>query len=219
MRSPFVAPRLIAVSILLLLVGCQPDDDVLKPPQPPSLNTASEADESASGTRSKAVASVPVAAIQPVAAADNPLQRRLKDASTEARVTKALAGVSDLRMFDFRPRVRNQRLVITGDVSTMSQHRRVERVLKQVRGVERITNKVTVAGRSVEATRAMIAEAKANGRDADTSSQAEGAYYTVRSGDTLWKIARRHRASVQQIKQLNQIRGSSLQPGQRLRVR
>jgi LysM repeat protein len=217
MRSPFVAPRLIAVSLLLLLVGCQPDDDVLKPPQAPSLSTASEADASASATRSTAEASVPAAAIQPVAAAGNPLQRRLEDASTEARVTKALAGVSDLRVFDFRPRVRNQRLVITGDVNTMSQHRRVERVLKQVRGVERIINKVTVAGRSVEATRAMIAEAKANGQD--PSSQADGAYYTVRSGDTLWQIARRHRASVQQIKQLNQIRGSSLQPGQRLRVR
>jgi LysM repeat protein len=38
--------------------------------------------------------------------------------------------------------------------------------------------------------------------------------YRVRSGDSLWDIARRHRTSVAQIKRVNSIRSSRLKPGQ-----
>ncbi len=44
-------------------------------------------------------------------------------------------------------------------------------------------------------------------------------YYTVRGGDTLWDIVRRHGGvSVSEVKQLNNLTGSSIRPGQRLKL-
>jgi hypothetical protein len=55
---------------------------------------------------------------------------------------------------------------------------------------------------------------------ASTASTAgtPGMRYRVRSGDSLWNIARRHRTSVAQIKQVNSIRGSQLKAGQVLSI-
>lgn len=43
-------------------------------------------------------------------------------------------------------------------------------------------------------------------------------YYTVKRGDTLSAIARRHRLTVPRLKSLNQLRNASIQPGQQLVV-
>jgi membrane-bound lytic murein transglycosylase D len=44
-------------------------------------------------------------------------------------------------------------------------------------------------------------------------------YYTVRQGDTLWKIAQKHKGSVEEIKKLNNISNEkSLKPGQKIKV-
>jgi len=40
--------------------------------------------------------------------------------------------------------------------------------------------------------------------------------YTVRDGDTLARIARRHRVSVEDVKTANELRGENIRPGQRL---
>lgn len=45
-----------------------------------------------------------------------------------------------------------------------------------------------------------------------------GTRYRVRSGDSLWDIARRHRTSVAQLKQANSISGSRLKAGQVLSI-
>ena len=42
--------------------------------------------------------------------------------------------------------------------------------------------------------------------------------YTVRSGDSLWRISRRFGVSVGSVKRWNQLRGSALRPGQRLKL-
>jgi membrane-bound lytic murein transglycosylase D len=42
--------------------------------------------------------------------------------------------------------------------------------------------------------------------------------YRVRSGDTLWKLARRHKTSVQTIKDRNQLTSDRLQVGQTLKL-
>lgn len=42
--------------------------------------------------------------------------------------------------------------------------------------------------------------------------------YTVKSGDTLSKIARKHGTTVKKLQQLNGISGSNIQPGQKLKV-
>ncbi|MDX2227507.1 MAG: LysM peptidoglycan-binding domain-containing protein [Verrucomicrobiae bacterium] len=42
--------------------------------------------------------------------------------------------------------------------------------------------------------------------------------YTVVSGDSLWKIARKHNTSVSKIKELNSLTSEKLKPGQTLTV-
>ncbi|NOG44054.1 MAG: LysM peptidoglycan-binding domain-containing protein [Calditrichaeota bacterium] len=46
----------------------------------------------------------------------------------------------------------------------------------------------------------------------------DGPYYTVRRGDTLWDIAKKHRISISQLKKINKINGSKIKPGDRLKV-
>lgn len=45
-----------------------------------------------------------------------------------------------------------------------------------------------------------------------------GVYYTVRSGDSLWGIARRHGVRIADLREWNDLDGEVLHPGQRLRV-
>lgn len=53
-------------------------------------------------------------------------------------------------------------------------------------------------------------------RAAATSAQAATARYRVRSGDTLWSIARRHGTTVARLKSANGLRSERVRPGQRL---
>ncbi|TVQ01376.1 MAG: LysM peptidoglycan-binding domain-containing protein [Balneolaceae bacterium] len=55
-------------------------------------------------------------------------------------------------------------------------------------------------------------------RNAEDSATGSGTY-TVRSGDTLYQIARQHDMSVTELRQLNGIQGDILRVGQRLTVR
>jgi len=48
---------------------------------------------------------------------------------------------------------------------------------------------------------------------------AQPVYHQVRRGDTLGAIARQHGVTVQQIQRLNNIRGTNIRAGQRLRVK
>ncbi len=46
----------------------------------------------------------------------------------------------------------------------------------------------------------------------------EAGTYLVKRGDCLWKIARMHRTSVQELQKLNKIKGTLIHPGQILKV-
>ena len=50
------------------------------------------------------------------------------------------------------------------------------------------------------------------------AARPSSATYRVRSGDSLWTIARRHGVTVDRLKSANDLRGSSVQPGQTLRI-
>ena len=45
-----------------------------------------------------------------------------------------------------------------------------------------------------------------------------GAYYTVRTGDTLWDIANKYGISISELKKMNKIRSSRIRPGDKLKV-
>ena len=53
---------------------------------------------------------------------------------------------------------------------------------------------------------------------AAASTDGSGASYTVKSGDSLWKIARMQNVSVSAIKQANSMNGDSLKVGQKLHI-
>jgi LysM repeat protein len=59
-------------------------------------------------------------------------------------------------------------------------------------------------------------KARASTRLAQVSNPEEP--YTVRSGDSLWTIARKHGTSVKELRALNDLRGSRILPGQVLDV-
>ncbi len=69
---------------------------------------------------------------------------------------------------------------------------------------------------------AILADSPSRARTAATSTRttavASSGTYRVRSGDSLWEIARKHSMSVNQLKQMNNLRGDVVRPGQVLRV-
>jgi len=150
-----------------------------------------------------------------VASTNGSLEQRIADANAESRVVQALVKQDALRVFDFDATVQRGELTILGDVNTLDQHRLIDRVLRRISGVTSTTNQVTVGGQPFDV---VLAEAKQNGQP-QAKADSRKVFYTVRSGDTLWNIARQHAASVQQIKTINGISSASLQPGQRIRVR
>lgn len=184
-----------------------------------SGNSSSDAaaDSTATTSPSASVSSTPPP--DPAAPTDLEKQRddrsvaeKLEDASTEAQVKRALIRESSLRVFPFRPTVVGGHLVLRGDVNTPDQYRRAERIAGQVDGVEAFTNRLTMGGRPVTEERLAAA-------DTDPAQESAAVYHTVRQGDTLWDIARQYGASIQQIKNLNDLRSDNLRPGQRIRVR
>jgi LysM repeat protein len=47
----------------------------------------------------------------------------------------------------------------------------------------------------------------------------EQQYHVIETGDSLWKIAKKHKTSVAQLRELNQLKSDTLRPGKKLRVR
>ena len=171
-----------------------------------------------STTTSSATASHPTSASVPIPTDlenrkdDRALAEKLSDASVETQVTRALRRASSLRVFPFRPTVIDGHLILRGDVNTPDQYHRAERIAGQVEGVTALTNRLTMGGRPV--TEERLAAKKEGASEDDTA-----VYHTVRQGDTLWDIARKYRASIDQIRNLNDLRSNNLRPGQRIRVR
>ena len=60
--------------------------------------------------------------------------------------------------------------------------------------------------------RLLLKVAKVNGPEAET-------YYQVRSGDSLWTIARKHKTSPEEIKRWNNLKNNTIHPGSRLLIK
>ena len=73
----------------------------------------------------------------------------------------------------------------------------------------------SAASAPAKVSRAGTGAAAKRSRPASTREQAK---YRVRSGDSLWTIARRHRVSVERLQAANDLRGSRVKPGQTLTI-
>lgn len=193
-----------ALAVALLLPGCTPSSSSSDNSSPDSSGT--------SPTTAVADAPPPEPADPAIIeeADERSVAQKLEDASIETRVKRALVRTSNLRIFPFRPRVVNGHLVLRGDVNTADQYRQAERIASRVDGVTNVTNRLTMGGRAVTDERLASEE---------DSSEKDAVYHTVQQGDTLWDIAREYRASVEQIKNLNDFGAGSLRPGERIRIR
>lgn len=205
MRVSSLLCILVAVSLSACTFGSDAEESSSDAEAQPASTQAASASEGAGGKAE------PVSPASAESIDVKTLDRRLADATAEARVTKALVREDRLRIFDFEPSVDDGTLVLQGDVNTVGQYQLATKTAERVAGVTRVQNRVTVAGQP----HYTVSEEKPSGNE----SAAREAYYTVRSGDTLWKIARDHRASVQRIKRMNDLSSASLRPGQRIRVR
>ena len=102
----------------------------------------------------------------------------------------------------------------------------VELLHKAYKNIDRKANKLVVVnspskqekqGRKTESTAVTSSDSTGN---ATLGSDEESEYHTIRKGDTLYSIARRHHTTVRALCQLNDIKESTiLRIGRRLRVR
>jgi LysM repeat protein len=182
---------------LIALTGCTPGHSADQPSE-----EAAAAASAAEEQQSKRV--------KPVKG-DGTVAERLQRASLEAQITQALVRQKKLRIFDFDPQVRGSEVVLRGDVNTRDQQALAGRIASGFLSGRTLINDVTVRGQSLAA---LDESPEASGESASRS-----AYHTVQAGESLWQIAKRYNASVRQIRQLNDLSTSALQPGQRLRVR
>jgi LysM repeat protein len=67
-------------------------------------------------------------------------------------------------------------------------------------------------------TRYLVARGEGGSTKSQKAMALAATSYRVRSGDSLWDIARRHRTSVAQIKRANSISSSRLKPGQVIEI-
>lgn len=164
---------------------------------------------------------------------------RLEDASTAARVKKALVEERRLRSYDFEPEVVGGRLTLRGEVETAEQRTLAVEVAREVRGVRELVNAVEAPGApppdlaqaepplppaEEEAEFAAGEEAPATAEEEEEEEEEEdeaetATYHTVQSGESLWVISRRYNVSIDEIKRLNNISSNNLRPGQELRVK
>lgn len=84
-----------------------------------------------------------------------------------------------------------------------------------------ITNQDSIYRRTADSLerRPIRVEPRSKGSKAGSSSSGGGKYYTVRKGDTLYKIASKHGISVATLKKRNGMKSDNIRVGQKLKVR
>lgn len=216
-NRPLPFGRLLAVVLAVLVAACGSDGE------------APAADDPAPVTDAGAAARPP---------ADEPdtlsVAQHVANQVLETRVRLALAETDNLPYADIHPQALMGRVTLHGTVRTGEQRQRAAAVAGRVDGVRQVVNALDAADAPSEPTQAGAPEQmepappqpvtgdQAGQDDAADGDSADGSaeqYYTVRSGDSLWKIARANDLSVQRLKQLNNLRSNNVRPGQRLRVR
>ena len=166
------------------------------------------------------------------ARAQGALADRIEDLRRTATVRAALALDAQTRAYDVAVTTQDGVVTLTGEVGSLGVRERAEALARDVRGVRAVQNGLRVEGRpDLPVTRAEPASAAYEDEEQRRETEApepapeaeapapQAVYHTVRSGDTLYSIARRYGTTVQALQRLNDLRGTDIRLGQRLRVR
>jgi LysM repeat protein len=167
------------------------------------------------------------------AQAQRTLPEKIEDLRRTAAVRAALALDAQTRAYDVAVTTEGGVVSLSGEVGSASARERAEALAREVRGVRAVQNGLRIPGqpdRPVTQSEAPTAEvaseadapppqASAAESEPDEEAAAQPVYHTVRSGDTLYSIARRYGTTVQALQRLNRLDSSDIRLGQRLRVR
>ncbi len=121
---------------------------------------------------------------------------------------RALAGIPAARRLDWQQRSLPSLDLLPG---IAAEHGMDAAVLLTLNGID--GDDVDLAGRRV-----WLPGQSAEGVRHDTAAVADATVHVVRSGDSLWVIARRHGLTVAELLRYNRMNDSRIRPGQRLRL-
>ena len=171
---------------------------------------------------------------------DRSVAQRVADVSLAAQVKKALLRSDTLRMYDFEVEARGGHIALRGSVATAQDHAIATELARGVEGVRVVSNEIAAPDVAPEPTLAetdtlsvpaqTLAEADTATPPQETTAKPEPEtpkteapqeeIHTVRSGESLWRIAQRYDVSVDQLLKLNKLNKSAkIKPGQELRVK
>lgn len=113
---------------------------------------------------------------------------------------------------------------LTQDLKQLKTHsnelsQTINDLAKTVQNVKENERQHGQAIKELEQAMRAITLAMGGKSQAKSSSDGKTTTYTVKSGDSLEKIARAHGMSLQEIKELNALKGATIHPGQELTIR
>ena len=152
-------------------------------------------------------------------AASGQVDDRLADLRLATAVRLALVDDARTRALDVDVAARRGAVEVEGDLTAV-QRRLLDDVARAVAGVRSLngvgSGTEPASGPAVTIPERRVPEA-APARTERT--EAEPTYHRVERGDTLFSLARRYGTTVEAIRDLNDLRGTGIRMGQRLRVR
>ena len=76
-----------------------------------------------------------------------------------------------------------------------------------------------IGQRLAVSSKGSVSQARSSSSSSSASVKASGKYHTVRKGESLWTISQKYKGvSAEEIKQLNNLKGNDIRPGQRLKI-
>ncbi len=159
------------------------------------------------------------------------LSDRIDDLRLETTVQLALAESAETRLYEVDVQSAGGVIVLSGLVPTLGARDRVVALVSGLPGVRTVRSTLRLEGQPAEpledpVVRPVETRVERNEVGNDQSQPAERelnnvdpTFYTVRAGDTLYSIARRHETTVDAISDLNNLQSTTVRVGQRLRVR
>jgi len=159
------------------------------------------------------------------------LADRLEDLRRETAVRVALAAHAEMRAYEVTVEAADGVVVLSGLVPTLGARDRVVSYVASLPDVRIVRSTLRLEGQPSEPLEdpvvlrqgegTEVAQEQREELDAPDQEPAEAGprYYTVRRGDTLYGIARRHETTISAISRLNNLRSTTLRVGQRLRVK